>query len=131
MKNCYLISLFSSLLLLFGSCAEDLGHKVVGGNFTIYFSDVTDEQFATEIAQYFKNKNLITGEKQDVRLEKQENNYMLKLIANNPELVDDMPFDERAKLLSFQEDLQEEIFKNKRLELVICNDQFEVIYTIN
>lgn len=132
MKNKYLHSLFFLLLVLLASCTEEIGHKVVGGNFTVYFSDVSDEALATNVARYFKRNDLVTGQVQDIKLEKRkQNNYQLKLIANNPELVDDMPFDERAKLLLFQEDLEDEVFKNKRLELVICNDQFEVIYTIN
>lgn len=132
MKNRYLHSLFILLLVLLASCTEDMGHKVVGGRFTVYFSDASDEALATDVAQYFKHNNMITGQQQDIRLEKKaKNKYELKLIANNPDKVNQMPFDERVKLLSFQDELEREVFSQNSLELVICNNQFEVIYSIN
>lgn len=132
MKNLPVFFLIILTSVVLTSCSSNMGHKVVGGKFTVYFNDPNDEKFATSLANYFKSNALLTGKEQDVQLERiQKNEYQLKIIATNPSTVKNLSFEELSVLMAFQSELNKTVFDNKRVELVICNDQFESMYNIN
>lgn len=124
------IVFFFSLLFLTLSCGSDFGNKVVGGNFTVYFTDVKDQELAEKIAVYFKENDLISSQKQDVQLVRENKTIQLRLISSSTDNIKSMPFEERKLLVALKYNLQKEVFK-KQFDLVICNDKFEPIYTID
>ncbi len=115
---------------MLSSCSGGYGHKVVGGDFTVYYTAASDEQLATQIAHYWKEKNLISSQKQDLQLVKYEDGYELKLITNEPILNNEIPFEERRLLLELQKNLQNSIVKSP-LEIVLCDSNFKPVYNIN
>lgn len=113
------------------SCGSDYGNRVIGDNFTVYFTNKNDQKLAEEIALYFKENNLISNQKQDVQLSRVNNSLRLSLIAEgSSEQVKNMSFEERKLLTELQTSLYQNVF-NKPFDLVICNDKFEPIYTLN
>lgn len=118
------------MLFLTLSCGSDFGNKVVGGNFTVYFTDVKDQELAEKIAVYFKENDLISSQKQDVQLVRENKTIQLRLISSSTDNIKSMPFEERKLLVALKYNLQKEVFK-KQFDLVICNDKFEPIYTID
>jgi len=122
--------LFFSLLFLILSCNNDYGNKVVGGKFTVYFTDTKDQKLAEKIAVYFKENDLISNQKQDLQLARVNKTLQLRLIATSPKNAQEMSFEERKLLTELQTSLYKNVFK-KPFDLVICNDKFEPIYTLD
>lgn len=110
------------------SCSKGFGHKVMGGDFSVYFEDSRHEKLAEELAFFWKENGLMTGDNQDLQISSENDIFILKLISNDSN--SEVSFKERKTLLKLQEILQEEIFKSQ-LELEICNGKFETIYKIN
>lgn len=125
----YLI--FSLFIFLITACASDYGHRVSGENLTVYFDNEDDARLAEDVARYWKDYNLITGQKQDLRLVRKKETYQLKLIAINPKEVKNMPALERYQLTELQKDLRDKVFGEKIVQIVLCNDKFESLYNIN
>ena len=124
-----ILSLFFALFLL-TACGSDYGNEVRGGNLTVYFLNADDQQLAEKIARFWKENELLTDKKQDLQLTKTGDWYALHIIANEPKIVKDMPFDERRILLGLQSELQSELGVNN-FQLIVCNSSFEPIYNIN
>lgn len=120
--------LFCGLVILLMSCNSDYGHKVVGDNLTVYFTDRNDEKLAETIAIFWKENDLIGETKQDLQLVRLTKKIELRIIANDPKNVKNMSFDERKLLAELEQELQKEIGESP-LQLVICNNKFEPIYT--
>lgn len=121
---------FLSIVFLILSCSGDYGNKVVGGNFTVYFTESKDQELSEKIALYFKENDLMSDQKQDVQLARVNDELQLRLIASSVENVKLMPFEERKLLTALKYNLQKEVFK-KPFDLVICNDKFEPVYTLD
>ena len=126
MKSLY-IFLFCSILV---ACGTDYGHQIVGGNLTIYFDDIDDQEVAENIALFWRDKKLMSDEKQDLKLIHNDDGHHLFLIAHEPDVASEMPFDERKLLLDLQKELRDHLDKQD-IDLVICNDKFEPVYNIN
>lgn len=122
------ILIFALFVLV--SCGEDYGHEIHGGKLTVYFTDRSDEQLAEGIANYWKENDLLTGKKQDLQLVREDDWYVLNIIANRPEEVKEMKFEERKVLLDMQQDLQLKLGEHN-LQLVLCDNGFKEIYNIN
>ena len=125
------IAFFVSILLFCLSCSSDYGNKVVGDNFTVYFVDVKDQKLAEKVAVYFKENELISNHKQDLQLVRVNGEIQLRLIASSPENIDGMPFEERKLLTALQFDLSAKVFNNESIDLVLCDENFEPIYTLD
>jgi hypothetical protein len=117
-----------SVLIL--SCGSDYGHKVVGDQFTVYFTDKKDQVLAEEIAVFFRDNELISSQNQDVQLVRLKKKVQLRMIALNPKEMTNLSFEERKLLTELQTTLYNEVVKVP-FELVICNDKFEPIYNLN
>lgn len=111
-------------------CADKYGHEIHGGNLTVYFTEENDQKLAEDIAVYWKDNDLVATDLQAIQLFKIDDWYELRIIANRPNEVKQMKFEERVGLLSLQQDLQLEL-NEPNLQLVICNNRFEEIYNIN
>lgn len=112
------------------SCTESSGNQIVGRNLTVYYTDIDDEVIAEKLALYWRDRDLISSTKQDIRLVKNKNNYELQIIALDSKEIKNMPFLERKLLLDLQRNLEDSITKVP-LEIVICDSQFKPIYNIN
>jgi len=124
------VIVFSLILVLF-ACSSDFGNKIVGGKLTVYYQENSDAEKAEEIANFWKETQLITGEKQDLQLIRDGKGYMLKLISSDDGSVKNMSFSERKLLIDLQKNIRETIFPDYSFELVICNNKFESIYNLN
>lgn len=118
-------------LLLFTSCSGDYGNKIIGGELSVFFVNAEDEQLAVDLAKYFKNRNLLSGQKQDVQLVREKDVHIVKVIAVDPKEAKSMPLNERKLLLELQKELQDSVFTENSVELVVCNEKFEPIYDLN
>ena len=112
------------------SCGTDYGNQVQGGNLTVFFNEVEDQEFAERIALYWKDNQLMTESKQDLQLFHTGAKFELRLIANDPSTTTQMPFDERKLLMDLQGELRTHLAL-QQLDLVICDNEFEPIYNIN
>ena len=120
------------LLLLTGvsACGDDNGHRVLGENLTVYYLDSEDQKLAEDLAIFWRDNDLLSNNKQDIQLVKDDSGYQVRIIAFNPKEVNAMPLEERALLLDLQKQLNDSLFQNDA-ELVICNSKFKPIYSIN
>jgi len=113
------------------SCSSEFGNKIIGGELTVYYIEESDVNKAEKVAIFWKENQLLSGEKQDIQLIKNDKGYVLKLISDDLENTQNMSFDERKLLLDLQKSIKDTIFPDNSLELVICNSKFEPIYNLN
>lgn len=120
------------LLILFTACTDSgsYGNKVGGGEFSVFFPDAKDEGVATDIANYWKENDLLSGNKQDLQLISSGNNYVLKLIAKEPDNVVNMPYAEQKLLYGLRDSLLGLVCDSCNLSIEICDNKFEPKYRI-
>lgn len=113
------------------SCTDEYGNKVTGGNLTVYFDNEKDVELATDLAEFWRDNDLIASQPHQIRITRNKKGYNLNLIAREPKEVKQMSFKERKALIELQSMIRESVFKDKKVDLVLCNDQFEPILNIN
>ncbi|HIP31817.1 MAG TPA: hypothetical protein EYG86_03555 [Crocinitomicaceae bacterium] len=126
MKN----GLFIFLAILLYSCSSENGNSVVGDKLTVFYDAPVEEELAEQIAVFWKENDLLTGKKQDLKIVPDGDSFVLQIIASYPIDDFDMPFEERKLLLELEADLHEKI-TDYPIEIVICNNQFKPIYNID
>ena len=129
MKELKIITLILLIVFLF-SCSSDQGNRVIGDKLSVYFELPKNEKVAEDIALYWKENNLLTGRKQDIKIIVGDTKNQLLLIENKSFKSEELPFSQRKLLNDLKNDLQEKIF-HKKLEIIICNEKFESKYIIN
>lgn len=93
------------------------------------FSDQNNLSIATDLAKYWKDNDLITEDKQDIGLFREEGLWIVKLIAVDPKV--EMTFSERRLLTELQKELSEKVFRGAPVSVQISNNKFETLYDIN
>lgn len=125
-----LTRLFLCVLIL-ASCVDDHGNRVEGGELTVYFDRNEDLQLASAVAAFWKENNLLTGVKQDLKLFHQDSTHYIFLIKRDDAEIASFDIKERKLLLELQSQLQDSLFKKSSLELVISDDHFKPLMNIN
>jgi len=126
-------ALFILFIAIFSlqSCVGDDRNKVMGDELTVYFVQTSDEALAGDVAKYWKDNDFLTGQPQDLELDRDENGFVLRMIASETLNVDQISFEESQMLKKLEDDLKAEVFSNKPLKLEVCNKKFERIYDVN
>ena len=125
-----LLLFFGLALGLFQSCDTDKRHQFVGGELTVYYFDQSEAEIAEKVAFFWKEKGLLTGEKQDLQVQKYKGRFALSLIAKDPKSMDKMTIDEIQLLAQLKKKLYEDVFNKNSFDLEICTIRFESIYTV-
>ena len=125
----FLIILITTIMI--SSCGQEAGNVVTGDNLSVYFVTAEDEPSATLIALYWKNEGLITGEKQDLKIERDGENLSLKLIYSELPEKNVLAFNERKLLMELQNKLNDSIFPDENLVILLCDNDFKTIININ
>ena len=117
-------------LLILTACTGGYGNKVGGGDFSVFFPDGKDEGVAIEIARYWKENDLITDKKQDIQLVSSGKDFALRLIAQDPDNLQNMPYSEQKLLYGLRDSLQRFVCDTCNLVIELCDDKFEPKYRI-
>lgn len=104
---------------------------MIGDQLTVFYNDQQDFGLAEKVANYFRDHKLLTGKEQAVQLHRSNKLILLKLIATDSSSLKAMPFEEKKLLLSFQENLNQEVQPDKPISLVICDDRFKPIFYVD
>lgn len=124
MKGRSFIIAFGFILL---ACSSGYGNMVQGGELTVYFPNSEDEQLATDIANYWRENDLLTGKPQDLQILKMEGGYQLLIIESEKD--NELSFMDRKLLLGLQDSLRNKLNINN-LEIAIANNKFQVVHSI-
>jgi hypothetical protein len=127
LKKLYLLFLLAIIV----SCSEEYGNKVVGGNLTVYYINSGDEKLSADVALFYKNNDLIADEPHHIQIIRKKKGYRINVIAKDPIDAMRMSYKERKALKQLQEMLQDSVFQNKKVDLIVCDDQFKPITKIN
>ncbi len=118
-------------LALITACSSGYGNKVTGGNLTVFFADRANEEKATQLAEYWREKKLTGNRAQSIRLLEGQQSYHLYLIASNPDEILSLPPHERQLLIDLQQALNETLFRQKPCALYISDTRFKPIIKVN
>lgn len=129
MKRFFFLFFFSIQLL--SACSSDARHKVVGDQLTVYFNDAAAEKSAEKLAVFWEQNKFVTGKKQDLQLNLEGKNLTLFMISNAPKEVKNISFEEQKMLMDLEDRIQSELFPQYTFNLVITNDQFEPVLTLD
>ncbi|MEJ6598906.1 MAG: hypothetical protein QNK78_09565 [Crocinitomicaceae bacterium] len=127
MKKLY----FLFLLVAIVSCSEDFGSEVVGGDLTVFYTNAEDKPLASDLALFYKNNNLIYSEPQHIQITRIKKGYRINIIAKDFKEAQKMSFKNRKALLKLHGMLQDSVFINNKVDLIVCDDQFKPIIKIN
>jgi len=125
-----LLSLVSVLILI--GCQSDKRKSWTGskGQFTVYYFEESEAQIAKDIAFFWKENDLLSGNKQDLQVRKDKKRFTVSMIAADPKKMSKMPFDEVQVLAQLKKKLYVDVFNQESFTLEICNNRFEAIYTV-
>lgn len=122
-----------ALILALTACSKGYGNKLEGENLNVYFEFKEDEQLANSLGKFWKENDFIGARKQNIRLTKNDESYLLQLIATDHSIsTEGLSFSDHKLLFDLQNRLDSTIFKNTLgCEIVICDGSFEPLYNIN
>ena len=130
MTKVKIYSCFTFLLLFAVSCGNDYGNKLESDEIDVFYINPEHEELARNIANYWKENDLLGSKKQSVQLDEENDVLVLKIIPTEKYDPSSFSFDERALLKQLQDSLQSRVHP-KRLEIVIANTNFETVHNIN
>jgi hypothetical protein len=116
------------LIPLFFGCTSNSDSVVHGGDFSVYFQNKTDRDIAEQIVRFWKREDLMTGKDQDVKLVRTKEGYDIYLIAIGDKTMDVLSFEEIEALTELKQRLQEEVFKDKKVGIVLTDDSFKPLF---
>lgn len=116
------------LLLFIVGCAEGNDSVVTGGEFSVHFESKEDHDLAKSIVQFWKEQGLMTGKKQDVKLIQTKTGYDLLLISVQRKNMNELTFEEIRSLTELHKELQEKVFVDDDVSLVIADESFKPLF---
>ena len=121
------------LTLALAACSKGYGNKLEGENLNIYFEFKEDEKLANELGRFWKKNDLLGSRKQNIRLTKNDEAYLVMLIATENDFQPQgMGFADHKLLFDLQSQLNKIVFKETiNCEIVICDGTFNPLYNIN
>ena len=82
------------------------------------------------LANFWKEKSLLTGRDQDIELKRVADGYAVSIIAVDPQKVKEIPFAEQKALTALRNALQKAVFRDDLLVLYLCDGKFNRLLTI-
>ena len=112
------------------SCNSNAENRVTGDNLTVYFPEIDNQTLAEQVAVYWRENDLVSGEKQALQVVNTKEGYQLNIIQSEAFKNEEVTFEDQ-KLLYILKDSLENIIFNSNLTIAICNNKFESIYKVN
>lgn len=123
---CFLISSFVS------SCSKGYGTSYIQKNLTVYYTNKNDLKLAKKLADYWFVNGLIGDKAQTIRVFNVDNkNRQVQLIALKKLDVNSLKFEEIEEIQKLENDLNKTIFKDNKVDVVICDSRFNVTNDLN
>jgi hypothetical protein len=123
---CFLISNVVS------SCSKGYGTSYIQKNLTIYYTNKNDLKLAKSLADYWFTNGLIGEKKQAIRLFLLDNkSRQVQLIALKKIDANSLKFEEIEEIQKLENDLNKTIFKDNKVDVVICDSRFNVTNDLN
>jgi len=120
--------LYLFLLLFLIGCSEEKDSVVTGGEFSVHFDNQEDYDLAKKIVTFWKKEGLMTGKKQDVKLKRTKKGYDLMLISIKRKKMEELTFEEISSLTILRRNLQQEVFKDKQVDIVLTDESFKPLF---
>jgi hypothetical protein len=123
---CFLISNVVS------SCSKGYGTSYIQKNLTVYYTNKNDLKLAKSLADYWFTNGMIGEKKQAIRLFNLDNkNRQVQLIALKKIDANSLKFEEIEEIQKLENDLNKTIFKDNKVDVVICDSRFNVTNDLN
>lgn len=123
---CFLISSVVS------SCLKGYGTSYIQKNLTVYYTNRNDLKLAKKLADYWFVNGLIGDKAQTIRVFNVDNkNRQVQLIALKKLDVNSLKFEEIEEIQKLENDLNKTIFKDNKVDVVICDSRFNVTNDLN
>lgn len=118
-------------LLVFCSCRQDFGNRLESKELTVFYTRTQDEPLARQVGEFWKRNNFLGQRHQYIQLDHSSNRFELKLIANQPDELKNMSYNERKLLMDLQQTLKDSLFRSHNFSLILANANFETLYSLN
>lgn len=123
---CFLVSTVVS------SCSKGYGTSYIQKNLTVYYTNKNDLKLAKYLADYWFANDLIGEKAQTIRLfNSDDKNRQVQLIALKELDVNSLKFEEIEEIQKLENDLNKTIFKENKVDVVICDSRFNVTNNLN
>lgn len=116
--------LFIISLAFLTACNSNYGDVVVRDKVQVFYLKPITEKEATKLADYWTEKELIGTNMQYLQLSKASDVIQLKIIANDTNYLEAIPFEIQLELFKLDSMLRQDIFKNSEIQLMISDKTF-------
>jgi len=123
--------IFVALLIWAMIYSQNIPDKsiVINGD-EIYYTDNIKKDEADKLGEYLKKEGLFVQDNKtiSIKIDNKENAYIVSIIVNK-ESVESPDTSEYAKFLG--KTLSTEVFSNSKVQIILCDDRFNSLKTIN
>jgi hypothetical protein len=110
---------------LLTACNSNYGDVVVRDKVQVFYLKPITKNEAAKIADYWMEKELATEKTQYLQLSKMNDVIQLKLVANDSNFLEAIPFEIQLELFKLDSMLRQDVFKNTEIQILISDKQFD------
>lgn len=118
------ISLLAILSASLFSCEAPSGEVVVKENVHVFYTSPVNKAQAEQLADFWIEKKLNSNQKQYLQLSSVNNDFQLKMIANDTTYLNEIPFDVQIELAKLDSMLNTALFGDSRIDLFVSDKTF-------
>lgn len=111
-------------LAFLAACNTNYGEVVVRDKVQVFYLEPISKKQAEKLADYWMEKELIGTNMQYLQLSKDGEAIQLKIIANDTNYLEAIPFEIQLELFKLDSMLRQDVFKNSEIQLVISDKTF-------
>jgi hypothetical protein len=116
--------LFIISLAFLTACNSNYGDVVVRDKVQVFYLEPISKKQAEKLADYWMEKELIGTKMQYLQLSKASDVIQIKIIANDTNYLEAIPFEIQLELFKLDSMLRQDVFKNSEIQLMISDKTF-------
>lgn len=116
--------IFFLCLIHLCSCDSNFGEVIVREKVQVYYLEPITKKQAIELANYWENKRFFNHKTQFIQLSGNNEIILLKLIASDSTLLQEIPFDIQLDLYQLDSMLRRDLYPNQELQILISDRLF-------
>lgn len=118
------------LFIIITSCGTPMGDQVRSKNLNVFYLDGVDKEEAVAFANYWKNNGFVGEKEQFIQLDREGNNFQVKIIERAMYENEPLSVNDEALLHELARGLERKVFKQP-VELIITDNTFRPLEKLN
>lgn len=112
-------------LAFLAACNTNYGDAIVHEKVQVFYLEPISKKQAEKLADYWMEKELVGAQTQYLQLSKAGEVIQLKIIANDTNYLEAIPFEIQLELFQLDSMLRQDVFTKSELQILISDKQFD------